>query len=88
MDNGFAWSYDTALDPSTADSGAARNDDTSIVVTMNDMGTAKICVSACGNSKEYAFDQSAYTSMSDTGYSEGINYPISASSYSSIQYQC
>ena len=86
MDNGFAWSYDTALDPSTSDTGAARNDDTSIVVTMNDMGTFKICVSACGNSKEYAFDQSAYTSMSDTGLSPGITYPISASSYASLQY--
>tara|TARA_A100001011_G_C14004689_1_gene712944 strand:- start:52 stop:801 length:750 start_codon:yes stop_codon:yes gene_type:complete len=53
---------------------------------MNDMGTAKICVSTCGNSKEYAFDQSAYTSMSDTGLSEGITYPISASSYASLQY--
>jgi hypothetical protein len=86
MDNGFAWAYDTALDPSTADTGAARNDDTSIVITMNDMGTAKICVSTCGNSKEYAWDQSAYTSMTDTGLSEGIEYPISASSYASLQY--
>ena len=86
MDNGFAWSYDMALDPSTADAGQANNDDTNITVVMNDMGTAKICVSTCGNSKEYAFDQSAYTSMSDTGVSPGIEYPISASSYASLQY--
>ena len=86
MDNGFAWAYNMALDPRSADSGDAANDDTSIVVTMNDLGTAKICVSTCGNSKEYAFDQSAYTSMSDTGLSPGIQYPISASSYSSLQY--
>ena len=95
MDNGYAWSYNMALDPSTAGtasststppSGSAINDDTSITITMNDMGTAKICVSTCGNSKEYAFDQSAYTSMSDTGLSEGITYPISASSYASLQY--
>ena len=95
MDNGYAWSYSMALDPTTAGTassttvppaGSAINDDTSIVVTMNDMGTAKICVSTCGNSKEYAFDQSAYTSMSDTGLSEGIEYPISASSYASLQY--
>ena len=71
MDNGFGWAYNMALDPTTASSaattdiaaGSALNDDTSIVVTMNDLGTAKICVSTCGNSKEYAFDQSAYTSM-------------------------
>jgi hypothetical protein len=95
MDNGFGWAYNMALDPSTAGtassttvppSGSAINDDTSIVITMNDMGTAKICVSTCGNSKEYAFDQSAYTSMTDTGLSEGIVYPISASSYASLQY--
>jgi hypothetical protein len=95
MDNGFGWAYNMALDPSTAGtadsttvppSGSAINDDTSIVVTMNDMGTVKMCVSTCGNSKEYAFDQSAYTSMTDTGLSEGIVYPISASSYASLQY--
>jgi hypothetical protein len=94
MDNGFGWAYNMALDPTTASSaattdiaaGSALNDDTSIVVTMNDLGTAKICVSTCGNSKEYAFDQSAYVAMSDTGLSEGIVYPISASSYASLQY--
>ena len=86
MDNGFAWSYDMALDPRSADSGDAANDDTNITIVMNDMGTAKICVSTCGNGKEYAFDQSAYASMSDTGLSEGIEYPISASSYASLQY--
>ena len=86
MDNGYAWSYDMALDPRSADSGDAANDDTNITIVMNDMGTAKICVSTCGNSKEYAFDQSAYTSMTDTGLSPGIEYPISASSYASLQY--
>ena len=86
MDNGYAWAYNMALDPDSAAAGQANNDDTSIVVTMNDLGTAKICVSTCGNGKEYAFDQSAYASMTDTGLSEGIVYPISASSYSSLQY--
>jgi len=95
MDNGFTWAYDVALDPTTTattgattntPAGSALNDDTSIVIGMNDLGTAKICVSACGNGKEYAFDQSAYASMTDTGLDEGINYPISASSYASLQY--
>ena len=95
MDNGFGWAYNMALDPTSTAvtgattniaAGAALNDDTSIVITMNDLGTAKICVSTCGNSKEYAFDQSAYVAMSDTGLSEGIVYPISASSYASLQY--
>ena len=95
MDNGYTWSYSMALDPTSTAvtgattniaAGAALNDDTSIVIGMNDLGTAKICVSTCGNSKEYAFDQSAYASMTDTGLSEGIEYPISASSYASLQY--
>jgi len=85
MDNGYAWAYDVALDPDSTD-GSALNDDASITITMNDLGTAKICVLACGNGKEYAFDQSAYTSMSDTGLSEGITYPTSGSSYATLQY--
>ena len=64
MDNGFTWSYSMELDP--ASGGAANNDDTSIVIGMGDMGTVKVCVSECGNNKKYAFDASAYTSMSDT----------------------
>ena len=56
MDNGYAWSYSMALDPTesgtasstTIPSGSALNDDTSISVTMNDLGTAKLCVSTCG----------------------------------------
>ena len=73
MDNGFTWSYSMELDP--ASGGAANNDDTSIVIGMGDMGTVKVCVSECGNNKKYAFDASAYTKMSDTGFSEGIVYP-------------
>ena len=53
---------------------------------MNDLGTIKMCVSECGNNKKYAWDASAYTSMSDTGYSEGIVYPSDAGAYASIQY--
>ena len=85
MDNGYTWSYSMELDPDTTD-GSALNDDTQVAIGMGDLGTVKICVSECGTSKEYAFDQSAYTSMSDTGMSEGIVYPISASSYASLQY--
>jgi len=87
MDNGFTWSYSMELD--TASGGtAANNDDTKIVLGMNDMGTLKICVSECGNNKKYAWDASAYTSMSDTGTGYGIVYPgdAGASSTSTIQY--
>ena len=95
MDNGYTWSYSMELDPSTSGTqgnttgtapGQAINDDTQISLTMNDLGTIKMCVSECGNNKKYAWDASAYTSMSDTGYSEGIVYPGDAGGYASIQY--
>ena len=85
MDNGYAWSYSMELDPDSTD-GSALNDDTQINLTMGDMGTVKICVSECGNGKEYAADQSVYASMTDTGFSEGMTYPGSSASYASIQY--
>lgn len=85
MDNGYAWTYSTELDPDASD-GSALNDDAQITLTMGDMGTVKFCVSECGNGKEYTFDQSAYVAMTDTGLSEGIVYPASESSYASIQY--
>jgi len=95
MDNGYTWSYSMELDPSTAGtadsttvapSGSAINDDTQISLTMNDLGTVKFCVSECGNNKKYAWDNSAYTSMSDTGFSEGIVYPSDEGAYASMQY--
>jgi len=86
MDNGFTWSYSMELDP--ASGGAANNDDTQITLGMGDMGTLKVCVSECGNNKKYAWDASAYTSMSDTGTSYGITYPgdAGAAGTSTIQY--
>jgi len=86
MDNGYTWSYSMALDPSTDDTGAARNDDTSITLGMNDFASIKLCVSTCGNNKKYAFDASSYGKMSDTGLSEGITYPDDEGSYATLQY--
>ena len=86
MDNGYTWSYSMELDPSTTGSGQANNDDTQLSLTMNDMGTIKVCVSECGNNKKYAFDASAYTAASDTGLSEGIVYPGDEGSYATLQY--
>ena len=94
MDNGYTWSYSMELDPATSGSGSgdtntngqANNDDTQISLTMNDLGTVKFCVSECANNKKYAWDQSAYTSMTDTGQSSGIAYPSDESAYASMQY--
>jgi hypothetical protein len=86
MDNGYTWSYSMELDP--ASGGAANNDDTQIVVGLNDMGSIKVCVSECGNNKKYGWDASAYTKMTDTGLDEGINYPgdAGAAGTATIQY--
>ena len=91
MDNGFTWSYSMELDPTTATAGgetagAAVNDDSQLSIGMNEFGTIKLCVSECSNSKKYAFDASAYGAMSDTGLSEGINYPADESNYATMQY--
>ncbi len=85
MDNGFTWTYSMELDPDGTD-GSALNDDSQMSVTMNEMGTVKICVSECSNSKKYFFDQSAYTTITDTGFSSGATYPANEMSYASIQY--
>ena len=85
MDNGYAWTYSMELDPDETD-GSALNDDSQIGVTLNDMGTVKICVSECSNNKKYFFDQSAYTSVSDTGVSPSITYPAAEDSYATLQY--
>jgi hypothetical protein len=94
MANGYTWSYSMELDPATSGSGSgdantngqANNDDTQLSLTMGELGTVKVCVSECGNNKKYGWDASAYTKMSDTGYSEGIIYPSDAGAYASLQY--
>jgi len=86
MDNGYTWTYSMELDPDATD-GSALNDDSQMSVTMNDLGTVKICVSECSNSKKYFFDQSAYTTITDTSFSSGATYPANEMSYASIQYQ-
>ena len=88
LDNGYTWSYSMELDPSTTGSGQANNDDTKITIGMGDIGSVKFCISECGNNKKYAWDASAYTSMSDTGVSEGIIYPgdAGAANMATMQY--
>ena len=85
MDNGYAWTYSMELDPDETD-GSALNDDSQMSLTMNDMGTVKVCVSECSNNKKYFWDQSAYTSVSDTGVSPSITYPADELSYNTLQY--
>ena len=61
LDNGMTWSYAQDID------GATVQDDANISLGT-DYGTFKICVSECGLSTKFAFDNSAYGIGSDNGY--------------------
>ena len=87
LDNGMTWSYAQDID------GATVQDDANIALG-SDYGTFKICVSECGLSTKYAFDNSAYGIGSDNGYGHGsaadgsnaMQYGKNISSYNNIQY--
>jgi hypothetical protein len=85
LDNGYTWSYSMELDPDTTD-GSALQDDTQITVDSGDLGKVKICVSECSTSKKYAWDASAYTTITDTSRSSGTVYPANLMSSNNIQY--
>jgi hypothetical protein len=53
LDNGFTWKYHTELDMD--DGGAAKNDDTAIVIGMGDLGTIGIYDAEGGLSTELGF---------------------------------
>ena len=85
----MTWSYAQDID------GATVQDDASITFGT-DYGTIKVCVSECGLSTKYSFDNSAYGVGSDTGYGGGstssgasantMQYGSNISSYNNIQY--
>ena len=87
LDNGMTWSYAQDID------GATVQDDAKIAFGT-DYGTVSICVSECGLSTKYAFDNSAYGVGSDNGYGGGagttalkaMQYGANISSYNNLQY--
>ena len=85
LDNGMTWSYAQDID------GATVQDDASLAFGT-DYGTIKICVSECGLSTKYAFDNSAYGVGSDNGYGGGaaatttMQYGSNISAYNNVQY--
>ena len=88
-DNGITWSYAQDID------GATVQDDASMSLGT-DYGTFKVCISECGLSTKYAFDNSAYGVGSDTGYGGGstssgasantMQYGANINSYNNVQY--
>jgi hypothetical protein len=85
LDNGMTWSYAQDID------GATVQDDANITFGT-DYGTIRICVSECGLSTKYQFDNSAYGIGSDNGYGHGsattntMQYGSNISSYNNLQY--
>jgi hypothetical protein len=85
LDNGITWSYAQDID------GATVQDDASIALGT-DYGSVKLCVSECGLSTKYAFDNSAYGIGSDNGYGHGsaatnsMQYGSNISSYNNVQF--
>jgi len=85
LDNGMTWSYAQDID------GATVQDDAKIAIGT-DYGTVSICVSECGLSTKYGFDNSAYGVGSDNGYGGGaaatttMQYGSNISAYNNIQY--
>ena len=85
LDNGMTWSYAQDIDNATV------QDDAKIAIGT-DYGTVSICVSECGLSTKYAFDNSAYGVGSDNGYGGGaakgtvMQYGKNINSYNNIQY--
>jgi len=85
LDNGITWSYAQDID------GATVQDDANITLNT-DYGTVRLCISECGLSTKFAFDNSAYGLGSDNGYGGGsaatnaMQYGKNISAYNNIQY--
>ena len=85
LDNGMTWSYAQDIDNATVQDDAK-------IAFGTDYGTVSICVSECGLSTKYAFDNSAYGVGSDNGYGGGaakgtvMQYGKNINSYNNIQY--
>jgi hypothetical protein len=86
LDNGFTWKWQIEHDPDTGATSNVQTDDQRMEIVMGDMGTIGIYVSEGSLSTKYGWDASAYTSITDTGFSEGMTYPKNISDYNNIQY--
>ncbi len=84
MDNGFTWSYSMELDP--ADGGTATNDDSQLVIGMNNLGTIGFFDSEGGLSQELAYGIGALGTGTDYGGTMTMQYGLDVSSHPNVQY--
>jgi hypothetical protein len=84
MDNGFTWSYSTEIDP--ADGGTATNDDSQLVIGMNNLGTIGFFDSEGGLSQELGYGVGALGVGTDYGNTMTMQYGLDVSSHPNVQY--
>jgi hypothetical protein len=72
------------LDP--ADGGAATNDDSQLVIGMNDLGTIGFFDSEGGLSQELAYGVGALGTGTDYGNTMTVQYGLDVSSHPNVQY--
>jgi len=81
LDNGYAWTWQTQLD----DAGTV-NDDTSLKVTLNDLGTVGIFISEGGLASKYGYGVGAMGAGSDYGAPATVLHGINTDTYNNVQY--
>jgi hypothetical protein len=85
LDNGMGWNYSVALDPS-ATTGTTNNDDQSLTINMNSLGTAGIFITTGGLSQELAHGVGANGTGSDFASPMTMKYGDDVSNYHNAQY--
>jgi hypothetical protein len=85
LDNGMAWTYKMALDPS-ATTGTTNNDDQSLTLNTNGLGTVGVFITTGGLSKELGYGIGANGVGSDFASTMTMKYGEDVSNYHNIQY--
>jgi len=85
LDNGMAWTYKIALDPS-ATTGTTNNDDQSLTLNTNGLGTVGVFITTGGLSKELGYGIGANGVGSDFASTMTMKYGEDVSNYHNIQY--
>ena len=85
LDNGMAWTYKIALDPS-ATTGTTNNDDQSLTLNTNGLGTVGVFITTGGLSKELGYGIGANGVGTDFASTMTMKYGEDVSNYHNVQY--
>lgn len=84
--NGYTWAYGMAVDFANASGANAENDDTSLVLGLDNLGTVGIFISDGGLSQELAYGIGAYAVGSDAVNVGSLERGRDVSDYNNVQY--